>query len=111
MARQLKPNHADRREQSALWKFQTCMDISIVIATANRSAALGQTLSSLASVRQPGRVELLVVDNRSADETRKAVERAAADYPFPVRYLFEGEEGKYAALNAGIRASRGRFIA
>jgi glycosyltransferase involved in cell wall biosynthesis len=87
------------------------MDASIIIATANRAAELRETLANLARIRTPGTVELVVVDNRSTDRTRQVVEEAAASYPFSVKYLFESEEGKYAALNTGIRAARGDVIA
>jgi len=87
------------------------MDVSIVICTTNRASDLRTTLASLATVRTPGDVELLVIDNGSVDETRRVVNEAAESFPFPVRYLFESEEGKYAALNAGIRAARGSVIA
>src|SRR4051812_3588862 len=60
----------------------TFMDASVVIATANRSGALRETLASLARIRQPGTVELIVVDNRSTDDTRQVVEEVAASYPF-----------------------------
>lgn len=86
------------------------MDVSIIIATANRAGELRETLASLANVDRPGAVELLVIDNRSTDRTREVVERTAATFPFPVRYLFEPEEGKYAALNTGIASTRGRVI-
>jgi len=87
------------------------MDISIIICTTNRANDLRDTLASLARVNRPGRVELLVVDNGSVDETKAVVEEAAKSYPFSLRYLYEAEPGKYAALNAGIRASAGRIIA
>jgi len=87
------------------------MDVSIIICTANRANVLRQTLASLSSVNRPGTVELLVVDNRSVDDTRDVVEDVAKSSPFPIRYLYEPEEGKYAALNAGINAAAGRFIA
>lgn len=87
------------------------MDISIVICTANREHDLRDTLASLARVRLTGPTELIVVDNRSTDGTRAVVEAAIDHYPFPVRYLFEPEDGKYAALNTGIRAAAGRVIA
>jgi glycosyltransferase involved in cell wall biosynthesis len=87
------------------------MDASIIIATADRADELRDTLDSLARIRQPGMIELIVVDNRSTDHTREVVEQAASWFPYPVRYLFESEEGKYAALNAGIKLSRGRIIA
>jgi glycosyltransferase involved in cell wall biosynthesis len=87
------------------------MDVSIIICTANRAANLRDSLASLARVHQPGQIELLVVDNCSTDGTRHVVELAARQCPFPIRYLFEPEPGKYAALNAGIKASTGRIIA
>src|SRR3954466_10010236 len=86
------------------------VEISIIICTANRAAELRDTLASLAHVRRPGAVELLVVDNRSTDATRAVVEEVACGYPFPLRYVFEEEEGKYAALNSGIKAARGNNI-
>jgi glycosyltransferase involved in cell wall biosynthesis len=87
------------------------MDVSIIICTANRANDLRDTLASLAGINRPGAVELLVVDNRSTDHTRRVVEDAAKHHPYPLRYLFEAEDGKYAALNAGIRATTGRVIA
>jgi glucosyl-dolichyl phosphate glucuronosyltransferase len=87
------------------------MDISIIICTANRANDLRQTLASLARLHWSGAVELVVVDNRSVDGTPVVVDDAAKSSPFPIRYLYEPEEGKYAALNAGINASTGRYIA
>jgi len=52
------------------------MDVSIIIATANRATDLTHTLESLGRVHQPGNVELLVVDNRSTDNTRQEIGRA-----------------------------------
>jgi glycosyltransferase involved in cell wall biosynthesis len=85
------------------------MDVSIIICTANRAADLHDTLASLARVSRPGRVELLVVDNRSTDHTPGSSRKPPDISHFgslPVR----DEAGKYAALNAGIRASKGRVI-
>ena len=86
------------------------MDVSIIICTADRADDLRDTLSSLAAVRPCGRTELLVVDNKSTDHTRQVVKAATRDYPFPLRYLHEGNPGKYAALNSGIRQTTGRVI-
>jgi glycosyltransferase involved in cell wall biosynthesis len=87
------------------------LDVSIILCTHNRANDLRETLRSLSAVRQPGRIELLVVDNRSTDSTRAAVEEAATNFPYPLRYLYEPEDGKYAALNAGIRATTGAVVA
>src|SRR5262245_44674228 len=86
------------------------MDLSIIICTINRASLLRATLASLATVRIPGETELLVIDNGSVDATPRVVQEAARSFSFGVRYLFQSEEGKYAALNKGITEARGRII-
>ena len=84
---------------------------SIVIATYKRAAELRDTLKSLAALRPDGSWEVLVVDNNSPDDTRRVVEEAARTFPVQLQYLFEPEQGRSPALNAGIRASRGAIVA
>ena len=86
------------------------MRFSVVIATYNRAADLRGTLDSLARLEPAGTWEVIVVDNNSTDDTRAVVEAAAAGFPVPLRYLFEREQGRSPALNAGIRAASGDII-
>jgi len=86
------------------------MKFSVVIATFNRAADLAATLESLAALRPVGGWEVLVVDNNSTDGTRAVVESAAASFPAPLRYVFEQEQGRSPALNAGIRVTGGDII-
>jgi|SRR5688500_17968187 glycosyltransferase involved in cell wall biosynthesis len=86
------------------------MRYTIVIATCNRARDLRGTLESLAALQPDGDWETIVVDNNSTDDTRAVVEAAAPGFPVPLRYLFEGEQGRSPALNAGIRAARGEII-
>lgn len=88
-------------------------EATVLIATYNRATLLGETLDSLRRLRvRPGRRwDVLVVDNNSTDDTRAVVERHAADFPVPLRYLFEARQGRSSALNAGIAASEGDVIA
>lgn len=86
------------------------MKYSVVIATYNRAADLRATLASLAGLRPDGAWEVLVVDNNSTDDTRIVVEHAAAAFPAPLRYVFEREQGRSPALNAGIRVAQGEII-
>lgn len=87
------------------------MKYSIVIATYKRAADLRETLKSLAGLRADGPWEVIVVDNNSPDDTRQVVEDASRTFPVELRYLFECEQGRSPALNAGIRAARGTIIA
>jgi glycosyltransferase involved in cell wall biosynthesis len=83
---------------------------SIVIATFNRAAVLQKTLESLASLQPEGSWEVVVVDNNSPDDTRHVVEAATRTFPAPLRYVFEREPGRSAALNSGLRAARGAIL-
>jgi glycosyltransferase involved in cell wall biosynthesis len=87
------------------------MDFSIIIPTYNRADELRETIRSIAGLTVRGEWELLVVDNRSTDHTRQVVEAERASFPAALTYLFEPEQGRYAALNTGIRAARGAVIA
>lgn len=88
------------------------MDVSIVLATHNRAATLQKTLDTLAALAYPAGLtwELLVVDNNSHDATREVVERFAETANFTLRYLFEAQQGKSAALNTGVAAATGEII-
>lgn len=86
------------------------MRYSVVIATYNRCADLRGTLESLAALRADGPWEVIVVDNNSTDGTRRMIENAARTFPAPLRYVFEREQGRSPALNAGISIATGDVI-
>src|SRR5438046_6195785 len=86
------------------------MRFSIVIATYNRAALLKDTLESLSRLQPGASWEVVVVDNNSPDDTRGVVEAASASYPAPLRYAFEREQGRSAALNHGFRIARGEIV-
>jgi glucosyl-dolichyl phosphate glucuronosyltransferase len=87
------------------------MRFSVVIPTFNRASDLRKTLTSLSGIATTSEWEAIVVDNNSTDDTRDAVEEAVRAFPVDLRYLFEPEQGRSAALNAGIRVARGEVIA
>src|SRR5947199_7501016 len=87
------------------------MQFSVVIPTYNRAAELRETLASLAKITSPGTWEVVVVDNNSPDTTRRVVTEAATNFPVELRYLFEPQVGRSAALNAGIKAAHGKIVA
>ena len=87
------------------------MKFSIVIATYNRADELVRTLNSLRELQVTDAWEVIIVDNNSPDNTKEVVLRAAEDFPVPLRYLHEPQQGRSAALNAGIKAAEGEIIA
>jgi glycosyltransferase involved in cell wall biosynthesis len=89
------------------------MDISVVLATYNRAASLQVTLDSFAGLRIPPALtwELLVVDNNSNDGTAALIRSFIQRMGPRVRYIFERQQGRSAALNAGIAQAGGDVIA
>ena len=87
------------------------MKFSVVIPTYNRGEELIRTLESLSKLKVSEQWEVIVVDNNSSDNTRDVVLSAAQSFPAPLHYFFEKEQGRSAALNAGIKAAQGDIIA
>lgn len=87
------------------------LSVSIILCTCNRAAQLQQALGALGKVkiRPSWEVELLVVDNGSADDTATVVRNAKLGN-MEVRYLHETQKGKGHALNAGLAKARGEII-
>ena len=89
------------------------MEISVVVSTHNRASHLPRLFAALSAqtIEEHVSWELIVVDNRSTDDTAEVVERCSAKAGFPVTYVFEGRKGKSFGLNTGIALARGRIIA
>ena len=85
--------------------------VSVVIPTRNRSASLLRLLQSLRNSRRLDRIplEVIVVDNGSADGTAAVLQEESAGWPL-LRVLYEGRAGKNFALNKGIRETRGEIL-
>ena len=77
----------------------------VVICTYDRSAKLAAALERLAAqvVAAPDRLEVLVVDNRSTDETAAVARRWVEAVPDRFRYVHEPCPGKSNALNRALR--------
>jgi len=88
------------------------VNVSVIIATRNRSALLAQTLDALSRQTYPARrVEILAADNGSTDDTRDVVARAASRDGLAIHYLHVATPGKSFAVNAAIEHARGQVIA
>ncbi len=81
-------------------------DVSLVVCTRDRPEALALCLASLERL-DPAPGEIVVVDNSPAND---ATRRVTGRYP-GMRYVAEPRPGLSVARNAGIRASRGAFVA
>lgn len=87
-------------------------DATVVVCTRNRSRRLADACEAmLAMDYPPERWHLLIVDNRSTDDTLEVARELARLHPGRVEVIEEPELGLSAARNAGIRAATGDLVA
>lgn len=82
--------------------------VTALIDTYNQGAFLDEAIESVLSQDFPaGQMEILVVDDGSADDTPERVKK----YANRIRYVRKSNGGQASALNAGFAESRGEIIA
>ena len=88
------------------------MQLAVIIPTFNRAQMLARTLESLLQASVPAGLDarITVVDNNSTDGTRELVAREAARFGGRLNYVFEPQQGRSHALNAGIRSTTGDLV-
>jgi glucosyl-dolichyl phosphate glucuronosyltransferase len=89
------------------------MRLDVVIPTYNRAALLPRALESLLAAERPDGLDVtvIVVDNRSTDDTRSiVVDTFMPRFDGRLQYVHESLPGRSHALNAGIAASRGDLV-
>lgn len=103
----LKPAVSRRERQ-----FQAVFDISVVIPTYNRCESLNRVFDGLASQHDVDlkRVEIIIIDDGSSDNTGKIVKQHAHQGKITTRYFFQQNRGPAAARNTGIRNAKGEVI-
>lgn len=78
--------------------------VSVILPAYNEEKVIGKTLSCLLQSTYPGDFEIVVVDDGSGDRTAGIVTQVAAQDQ-RVRLLRQPNQGKAAALRAGIEAA------
>jgi len=96
-------NHSRIMQASCQYRF------SIVTPTYNRAHLLERLCASL-EAQTLHDFEWIVVDDGSADDTRRVMKRLSAKASFPIAYIQQPNSGKHVAVNAGIRTARGYFV-
>ena len=83
----------------------------MVVPALREESRIGTTIETLrrdlAEVGAPGSIEIVIVDDGSADGTAREARRAGAD----VVIVFDENHGKGAAVRAGVEAASGATIA
>ncbi len=87
--------------------------ISVIVATHSRRALLARTLDALVAQEWPkDKLEIVVVDNDSTDDTYAFVDQLMRSHAVPSFQLVqEKRRGKTFAVNTGLRAASGDLLA
>ncbi len=85
----------------------TTKNVTIIVPVYNAQRTLHLCLDSLLAIDYPkDKLEIIMVDNNSTDDTAEIIKK------YPVTYLLEDEvQSSYAARNKGIRHAKGEIIA
>lgn len=89
------------------------MNITVILCTHNRCQLLARALESIAHSVLPETTEweVVVVDNKSSDQTHDVVAGFCNRDPNRFRYIHESQQGLSYARNTGIREARGEILA
>jgi glycosyltransferase involved in cell wall biosynthesis len=88
-----------------------CPTVSVVVSTRNHARYLGETLAAFAAQIWP-RVELILVDNASTDETEAVARSFAAGTGLRFTYVrLASDCGPAVGRNCGIERAAGSFVA
>jgi cellulose synthase/poly-beta-1,6-N-acetylglucosamine synthase-like glycosyltransferase/peptidoglycan/xylan/chitin deacetylase (PgdA/CDA1 family) len=82
-------------------------DVSVIIPAYNEAAGIAATVESMAESAYPGRLEIVVVDDGSTDDTAAIAE--SLGYPY-VHVITQPNSGKPGALNTGIAAAQSEVL-
>lgn len=84
--------------------------VSIIIPCRNEEKFIAECLESILENDYPkDRMEIFVIDGKSADNTRLIVQKMAEQYPF-IRIIENHKRVTPAALNIGIKEAKGDLI-
>ncbi len=92
---------------------QELPSLSLVIPAYNEAAPdrLPASISQIAEFvhQQNFPIEVIIVNNSSQDDTQKVIDEAAAEFPF-IKPMFEGIQGKGAAVRTGMMAAQYEYV-
>src|SRR4051794_23990229 len=84
--------------------------VSVLAPVRNEASGIRETVAAMQAQRFPGRLEFIFVDGRSEDATREILRELARSDP-RIRLLDNPAREVTPALNIGLRAARGRYVA
>ncbi len=86
--------------------------VSVVIPAFNEEDSLAKTMESVLNLDYPkDKLELIVINDGSTDRTQHIAEAIKTAHPsYQIKIYFQKNAGKGAALNHGLKESKGEFF-
>ena len=81
-----------------------------IITITSDNPSLASTIKSVKSQSVNSNFEHIIIDNLSTDYTKQIVERYQKSVSFPVIYIREKDNGRYEAMNKGIKMATGEYL-
>lgn len=89
----------------------TAPALSIVVPVYNGARTVGMLVHSLASIEIEGGVEVVLVNDGSADDSLAVCKALVAEAPLPITLVnLSRNFGEHNAVMAGLRAARGDYV-
>lgn len=113
---ELKENLKDKKEYVKDLKDKLSVDesgfvFSIVVAVYNTEEYLREAIESVINQSFPFKnVQLILVDDGSADESGDICRKYAEKYPDNVVYIYQENQGQSSARNNGLKVAEGRYV-
>src|SRR3712207_3449117 len=89
---------------------ELAVDASILTPVCNEERPVREAVAALRDQDYAGSVEFLFMEGRSEDRTREILEELALEDP-RIRVLDNPDRHTASALNIGLRAARGQYVA
>ena len=81
--------------------------VSIIIPTCNSAKTIGRAVNSCINQTYKN-IEIIVIDDGSADNTKEVLSRYSSDERF--KYIYQENQERSAARNHGLDVARGEYI-
>jgi glycosyltransferase involved in cell wall biosynthesis len=91
--------------------MNSSISLSIVIPVYNGALTIGKTVDAIAKLDIPDPLEIILVNDGSADNSRDVCKQLVQSSPLPVTFIDHARNyGEHNAVMSGLRVARGDYI-